>query len=136
MSMDVQRFAETPIEPRLAQWMDPDFADPAPILFAGSPSSSLVEDRQISAPFGHSSGDFICEWCESALTRFGQVASTVRIMDHIYPSPVSTLKRIPSNCPTHTNRSATMRSAMPQAIPSLKISHFPSLYNASCSSHH
>jgi hypothetical protein len=76
--MDVQRFAETPIEPRLAQWMYLDFADPVSILFAGTPLSSLVEDRQISAPFGHRGGDFhchdseICEWCESA------------IMDHIF----------------------------------------------------
>jgi hypothetical protein len=76
--MDVQKFADTPIEPPVAQWMHPDFADHASILSAGRSSTSFVEDHQISPPFAHNSGDFncndneICEYC--APTQFGQVA--------------------------------------------------------------
>src|SRR4051794_5967131 len=95
--MDVQKFADTRIEPPLAQWMHPDFADHASILSAGRSSTSSVEDHQISPPFAHNSGDFncndteICEYC--APTQFGQVADKVRIIDHTCPSPVSTFTK-------------------------------------------
>jgi hypothetical protein len=79
--------------------MHPDFADHVStcILSAGRSSSSFVEDRQISPPFAHNSGDFkcndteICEYC--APTQFGQVADKVRIIDYTCPSPVSTFTK-------------------------------------------
>jgi hypothetical protein len=80
--MDAQKFADTPIEPRLAQWIH---------LYAGRPPRTFVKDRQIS------NGDFnyhdseIFEYC--APTQFGQVADTVRIIDNTCPYLFSTLER-------------------------------------------
>jgi hypothetical protein len=94
-------------------------------------SRTFVKDRQISPPFAHSDGDFNYHNSEifeySAPTQFGHVAETVRIIDNtalIYFRPS---KGMHSNFPTYTSKSTIMRSAMPQAILSLEISHFSSL---------
>ncbi|KAH6667371.1 hypothetical protein B0J14DRAFT_602074 [Halenospora varia] len=68
--MDVQKFADTPIEPRLAQWMHPSsLTMRLSSLSARRPSRTFVKDRQISPPLAHNNGDFnyhdsaICEYC-------------------------------------------------------------------------
>ncbi|KAF4629032.1 hypothetical protein G7Y89_g9117 [Cudoniella acicularis] len=113
--MDVQKFADTPIEPPVAQWMHPDFADHASILSAGRSSTSFVEDHQISPPFAHNSGDFncndneICEYC--APTQFGQVADKSSCVSYIDPKAYQTTEWLSSLSDASSQSSAPCRAS-------------------------